>query len=541
MADSHEYIASLDDVKIGKNVLESLTRSAYDDCRCILREYVQNAADQIDLARDTHLSESDDYSIHISLDKENKRIEIYDNATGVAAQEVLPILRNVACSQKKRGKHKGFRGIGRLGGLGYCSTLTFITSYKGEEVKSILKWDADKMTRMIDDDNVEDSASEVVAKVTELRTEREDKNKHYFKIVMENVTDMRLLDVQDIRNYISMVSPVEISNDFLPFKTLIKRFMAENNLTLDTYDIYVNGDQMYKKYTKSILGKKGTIIDEVKDLKFFIENDSEGNPFYWGWYSICKLEGILDSTNIAKGIRLRCKNIQLGNDNNCRRFLPGKQEERFTDYFFGEIHVLSERLIPDMDRNYLRVDDARTEFEGKMIEQFAYLKSICHDASEHRSDIKKIQDAEAKQENFEKKKRECSFNSEEERQREQEAFIRSKEEADKARKRIERRKEKMKETDSPLQNVLPAPEEDKRNEKKTENESSWTYPTTVKSPSTTTYEKKSSGIRTDRDIYNKFSDDTREVISSIYRVIGNILTDEWKTLVIAKIEEEITK
>lgn len=99
----------------------------------------------------------------------------------------------------------------------------------------------------------------------------------------------------------------------------------------------------------------------------------------------------------------------------------------------------------------------------------------------------------------------------------------------------------MKETDSPLQNVLPAPEEDKRNEKKTGNESSWTYPTTVKSPSTTTYEKKSSGIRTDRDIYNKFSDDTREVISSIYRVIGNILTDEWKTLVIAKIEEEITK
>ena len=39
---------------IGKNVLESLTRSMYADSRCVYREYIQNAADQIDAAKQIH-------------------------------------------------------------------------------------------------------------------------------------------------------------------------------------------------------------------------------------------------------------------------------------------------------------------------------------------------------------------------------------------------------------------------------------------------------------------------------------------------------
>ena len=40
--------------RIGKFVIDSLTRSMYEDSRCIYREYIQNAADQIDLAREIH-------------------------------------------------------------------------------------------------------------------------------------------------------------------------------------------------------------------------------------------------------------------------------------------------------------------------------------------------------------------------------------------------------------------------------------------------------------------------------------------------------
>ena len=38
---------------IGKRVIETLTAGMYDDSRFVFREYVQNAADQIDVAVET--------------------------------------------------------------------------------------------------------------------------------------------------------------------------------------------------------------------------------------------------------------------------------------------------------------------------------------------------------------------------------------------------------------------------------------------------------------------------------------------------------
>src|SRR4030065_643633 len=106
-------------IRIGKTVIETLTQGMYEDARFIFREYIQNSADQIEIIFE-------------------------DNATGIKNNNVYPILGNIALSEKDRTKDKGFRGIGRLGGLGYCKKLTFETSFKGEEVKSIMIWDAEK-------------------------------------------------------------------------------------------------------------------------------------------------------------------------------------------------------------------------------------------------------------------------------------------------------------------------------------------------------------------------------------------------------------
>ena len=53
--------------KIGKYVIDSLTRSMYEDSRCIFREYIQNAADQIDLAKKINLEEDNHYEIHVRI------------------------------------------------------------------------------------------------------------------------------------------------------------------------------------------------------------------------------------------------------------------------------------------------------------------------------------------------------------------------------------------------------------------------------------------------------------------------------------------
>jgi molecular chaperone HtpG len=174
---------------IGKDVIESLTLGMYDDSRFIYREYIQNSADQIDKAVRESLITKDQGEIYIDIDADKRFITIEDNATGIAQNDVLPILQNIAQSTKQRGVDKGFRGIGRLGGLAYCGKLVFETSFKGEPTKSILTWDAAMLKDIINNRKVKEDAISVIQQVTSLERKKENIDKHYFKVTLKDVTD----------------------------------------------------------------------------------------------------------------------------------------------------------------------------------------------------------------------------------------------------------------------------------------------------------------------------------------------------------------
>ena len=157
---------------IGKDVIESLTIGMYEDSRFIFREYIQNSADQIDKAVREGLLEKNQGEIHITIDAERRKIIIEDNATGIAFEQVQPILQNIAQSTKQRGVDKGFRGIGRLGGLAYCENLIFETSFFNEAKKSILKWDAAKLKDIINNRKDKEDAISVIKQVTDFSTQK---------------------------------------------------------------------------------------------------------------------------------------------------------------------------------------------------------------------------------------------------------------------------------------------------------------------------------------------------------------------------------
>ena len=281
-----------DNPRIGKDVIESLTLGMYEDCRFIYREYIQNSADQVDKAVAEGLINAGEDEIHITISPEERCIIIEDNATGISSDKVIPILRNIAHSTKKRGEDKGFRGIGRLGGLGYCSKLIFETTYAGEEVKSIMTWDADLLKQIINDRNNSEEAVDVLARVTGTITKKEASDKHYFKVILENVTSDELLNVERVKNYLSMVAPVDISSQFY-YRYQINEFARENGLKVDIYNIYINGEQIYKPYTPGIYednqgGKKK--VDDILGVDFLLSKDDNGNIIYWGWYSLSRLK-----------------------------------------------------------------------------------------------------------------------------------------------------------------------------------------------------------------------------------------------------------
>ena len=315
-----------DNPRIGKDVIESLTLGMYEDCRFIYREYIQNSADQVDKAVAEGLINAGEDEIHITINPKERCIVIEDNATGISSDKVIPILRNIAHSTKKRGEDKGFRGIGRLGGLGYCSKLIFETTFAGEEVKSIMTWDADLLKQIINDRDNSEEAVDVLARVTDTIHKKEAADKHYFKVILENVTSDELLNVERVKNYLSMVAPVDISSQFI-YRSQINKFIKDNGLKVDAYNIYINEEQIYKPYTthiyKEIPGSKKA-IDDILGVDFLLSKDSDGNIIYWGWYSLSHLGGQMERINIARGIRLRKENIQIGDEEICKNFFCNK-------------------------------------------------------------------------------------------------------------------------------------------------------------------------------------------------------------------------
>lgn len=517
--------------QIGKDVIESLTLGMYEDCRFIYREYIQNAADAIDKAVFEGLIEKSHNQIMVSIDTEKHRIVIEDNGTGIARKNVKNILLNIAHSTKQRGIDKGFRGIGRLGGLGYCSTLIFETSYFGETEKSIMTWDAELLKNIINDRDTHQEAVDVLQEVTSIKYEAESPEAHYFKVILEDITTDELLDLEYIRSYLSMVAPVDIDAKFI-FRSKINKYMKENDLSLDIYNIYINGDQIFKPYTSFIYednkgGKKK--IDEIRDIEFLSRKDEQsGELIYWGWYTISGLRGQMKSKNLARGIRLRKENIQIGDEEICKKFFTKTEDQRFSFYFFGEIHAVSKGLIPNSRRDYFGESDMLKKFERLIKEDFCKLKDLCYDASKYRNAQNTIAKTEEIRQEIQKKEKE-GYTSTAEKETLQKKLEDHQKKDIEARKQLERIQKKMEESNSPLLPHL----------------SQLTTAPAVKETTsineTYTQPSAKTKYRTDGPKYSGYDKKAKKLISRIYESIKNYLPEGMSEPLIQKIEEDLTK
>ena len=68
----------------------------------------------------------------------------------MADRHVARLLGGLGISSKRYGETRGFRGIGRLGGLGYADEVVFETRPAGQDFVRVVSWNALELHTFLD-------------------------------------------------------------------------------------------------------------------------------------------------------------------------------------------------------------------------------------------------------------------------------------------------------------------------------------------------------------------------------------------------------
>lgn len=402
---------------VGKDILEMLMFSLYPEAETIYREYLQNACDSINEAVETGLlDKSEDGHVYINIDKFHQKVTITDKGTGISAKEAEARLKDIAAGYKKHKESAaGFYGIGRLVGAGYCKELSFKTSAYGENVASEIVFDVEKIRDILNDDENNFSASEVIDAVTTFNnTIPESEEEHYFVVTLTDILPEypKLLDEELIRKYLVQVAPIPFLPEFknnliLPHTTGENEKYLKYYKQLNSIHVSLNNNVDIKKQYSLIVDGTG---DEIGKLRFFSLSDPQYGDLAWGWYAITPFDKAIPDTDpctntpvLTRGIRLRVHNIQIGNEN----FFDGTtyfRQARSNKYFNGEIHVINAKIKPTTDRSDLAPSKEALRLKELISDFFnSELQKVYQTANKVKKELERMIEAETLRIETEKK------------------------------------------------------------------------------------------------------------------------------------------
>ncbi|MFX0136254.1 MAG: ATP-binding protein [Candidatus Hodarchaeota archaeon] len=361
---------------LGKYILDSLSIGMYNRPFLVIREYIQNCTDAIDELEQKSNFKTPKSKIDIQIDARTKSLNIIDNGIGVPANQAWNILHDIGKSTKELENNRGFRGIGRLGGLCYCKELRFLTKARGEDIYSMSIWDCEKLRKLIKDNN-ELSTSDIIKEITKFKQDKyaHDSQDHFFTVKMLHLQSSRdfLLNVPLIKEYVSQVGPVPFNKETFKKANVIEKTLKSNVSNYKTYNIFVNGEKIYKPYKDTVI-LRGKHKDKIDKIQFFELKNTE-NRLAFGWLAELQLLGTISDIAHIDGIRVRSGNILIGD-----KFLLSDffRERRFNNYLAGEIHIIDKNLIPNSRRDDFEDNETRDDFYESFIKKIGlpYSKRI---------------------------------------------------------------------------------------------------------------------------------------------------------------------
>ena len=337
-------------VVVGKDVLELLSTAMYVDPLTIYREYLQNAADAIDDARVAGLQAG---TVDISLDHASRTVSIRDDAAGIPAADFRRVLTSVGASAKRGTEARGFRGVGRLSGLAYARSLTFLSRAAGETQVSTMTWNCQALRTALRDPADRRDLAAIIDAIT-TTTVSEEPGDPFFEVRLEGVArqgDDRIMSPGAVGDYLSQVAPVPLDPAFALSEQVAERVGAL--VRLGTLRVSINGGEPLTRPFRDQLPVDGGRPLRLREAAFVEVPSVDGGIGAIGWVAHHDYEGAIHPSTRVRGLRVRAGDVQIGEAGVLADIFP---ETRFDAWTVGEIHVLDPRIVPngrrdDFERN----------------------------------------------------------------------------------------------------------------------------------------------------------------------------------------------
>lgn len=379
---------------IGKYTFESLTRGMYSNPLDAIREYVQNSIDAIEHAGATATGRID-----LVVDPRLARITVRDNGPGISSDCAVSTLQNVGLSSKPI-EARGFRGIGRLGGLAFCDEMVFRTKAVDEPTVTELVWDCVLLRDLLRRGNDRElGMAELIAEISSSRTLGVDPaDAPFFEVDIQKVREPLLLNVVELKKHLRGVAPVAFDASSFHHATEIEDYLSQRVPDYVCVHLLVNDEILLKPFTDSpVLSRapgrsRGQVTDRIKSIEYFTL-DGQDEPLAYGWIARTDFKGMLDPETGVAGIRLRSGNIAVGDGRVLEECFP-LSDARFTQWLLGEVHTVAPGLVPNARRDGFEHGDVRNALIDAFARQVAnpFRKSI-REASKGRGVQKRVTEA----------------------------------------------------------------------------------------------------------------------------------------------------
>lgn len=369
-------------VTVGPSILGLVTSGIYDDPLTVYREYIQNAADELSRRNGV------EGKVEIFIDPRQMKMSICDNGPGLTYQQCLEELVPISQSKKCLGQDRGFRGIGRLSGLAFAESVTFLTRTSARDPVTRVVWTRNGLVSQVNHTQRTGHGFENLVSVNTL--EGSDYPEHFFKVEIEGVsrhTAGVLLNRDAVRGYISEVCPVAIASDFT-FSKDVQGIFGANEAPYSLLVTLGDGEKpIQRQYGSTIrlYGSKEDHFLEFEEVRV-PSRDGDGDAAV-GWIAHSSYLGPIPKANRIRGIRARIGNIQVGNE---RTFDHLFEEERFNRWCVGEMHILDPRIAPNARRDYFELNPHLRDLENHLAPIFRKITTRCRAASSDRNKEKRM-------------------------------------------------------------------------------------------------------------------------------------------------------